>query len=536
MGAALIDVYFISELAHFFALLLGSSVVVSDISKSIMSQTLSFDLYIIFLMLLAGFSYTAVLGNSWLIIYGANALGAVIGNDSVRRFLATRSLVDAEANADYTRRLILDDAHRIVSGIYVPLYNFIARAVLVASFLIYLILESPSLTVLAFVILASYLSSLNLVMKRLVMEPSRRLTVLAGERIDRLKSIVDGHQYFNVFNRVGHFENYFSKKNTAYYKTKALIEFISTVPRLAIEGMIVIAVLLFLLFGATGVFSVDLTAISVFLLSIARIAPALQQAFSLALQARSHFPVFEDLIAAESLVVAEHDGGCPLDIFEEKDHLLISSLSVSFRDNHEIIYRDVKFERAAWTAIVGPSGLGKSTLLAYLSGYSLPPTRTTATRKGAVREPLGYGLASSQFVIKGSLLENIFLDLEMKTPTEFELGHAYELLCDVELAAELNVNECSLSEFEIDSSGSGLSVGQIQRLSLVRAFVNNPEVVLLDEPTSALNDDLTKRVFKKLRERFGNTTVICVTHAEIILPFFDRCIELDKKVEVTGHH
>lgn len=534
VGAALLDVYFISELAYFSSLLLAPSVSFSEITKTFMSETLLFEQYVTFLITLAGVSYSAVLANSYLIVRNANAIGAAFGNEAIERFLEGRTFVDVESLGEYTRRLILDDMHRIVSGIYVPMYNLIARMILILCFLIYLVFESPVLTSFATAGVAVYLLFLNLGMKKLIRVPSKRLTAYAGDRINLLNSITDGHHHLTVFGKTGQFSTFFASKNTAYYKTKGDLEFITTIPRLLIEGVIVIAVLVLVLLSTANASILDLSALLIFLLSMARIAPALQQSFSLAIQARSHIPVFEELNKSERKGTAAQNQYCPLDVFQKEDSLLIKSLSIRFSEDHKIKYHNVELKRGCWNVIVGRSGLGKSTLLAYLSGYQLPLWESIKAEKYSVKNSLVYGMAAQHFVVNGTLLDNIFLELGGRPPSKDELKAAFQLLSDVELASELKINESNFLAFNLDASGGGLSVGQVQRLSLVRAFVKDPDVVLLDEPTSALNDELAKRIFKRLKNRFQNKTVICVTHSEILLSFFDMCIQLDKKAEVIN--
>jgi len=131
-------------------------------------------------------------------------------------------------------------------------------------------------------------------------------------------------------------------------------------------------------------------------------------------------------------------------------------------------------------ALVGPNGAGKSTLLSVLAGALEPSTGGVERRKGvrvgwAPQRPAQYGRLSAR--------ENLELFAKLESEPEPE-----------EAAARL------LREFDLPgkSSPSGnLSVGNRQRLNLAIAFLGRPEVLLLDEPTAALDPEQRRRLWDR---------------------------------------
>ena len=133
-----------------------------------------------------------------------------------------------------------------------------------------------------------------------------------------------------------------------------------------------------------------------------------------------------------------------------------------------------------FVAIVGPSGCGKSTLLSMLCGL-LTPERGTITLDGAPlspksRQSIGYMLQKDQLFEWRTIEKNIFLGLEIQKKLDSE-SRAY---------ARSLLKTYGLYDFR-DAKPSELSGGMRQRAALIRTLILKPELLLLDEPFSALD-------------------------------------------------
>ncbi len=174
---------------------------------------------------------------------------------------------------------------------------------------------------------------------------------------------------------------------------------------------------------------------------------------------------------------------------------------------------NLSIQSGEFVAVVGMSGCGKSSLLKLMSGLVRPTTGSVTIHGQEVTKPLGIvGMAfqNPSLMPWRRALENVILPLEIKSEQRWlHSGNARE---HKEKAREL-LSKVGLSGFE-DKYPKELSGGMKQRVSLCRALIHQPELLLLDEPFGAL-DAFTREelwgVLQRLHKETG-CTVVLITH------------------------
>ena len=190
---------------------------------------------------------------------------------------------------------------------------------------------------------------------------------------------------------------------------------------------------------------------------------------------------------------------------------------------------DLHIDRGEVVSIVGPSGAGKTTLLQIIGTLDRPDTGTvrvdgidvttlSSKRLSDFRnQHLGFVFQFHQLLPEFTAIENIMIPAYIAgTSQKRAKERARELLDFMGLSdrATHKPNE--------------LSGGEKQRVAVARALVNNPAVILADEPSGSLdtrNKEELHQLFFDLRDRFGQTFVI-VTHDEALATLTDRTIHL----------
>lgn len=185
---------------------------------------------------------------------------------------------------------------------------------------------------------------------------------------------------------------------------------------------------------------------------------------------------------------------------------------------------DIEVNKGEIVVLFGPSGSGKSTLLNIIGGIddadegyiSIDGEKTADMNEKRLtqyrRKHLGYVFQMYNLIPNLTVRENI------------EVG-AY--LSDKALDTDEILNTLGLSD-HADKKPNQLSGGQQQRTSIGRALIKNPDILLCDEPTGALDYNTSKDILKLIEDvnkKYGNT-VIMVTHNDAIQNMADRVIKL----------
>jgi putative ABC transport system ATP-binding protein len=199
-----------------------------------------------------------------------------------------------------------------------------------------------------------------------------------------------------------------------------------------------------------------------------------------------------------------------------------------------------------FVAIMGPSGSGKSTLMHILGALDTPTTGTYKLNGRNInsrsedelahirRDDIGFVFQSFNLLPRTTVLRNVMLPLIYGRVSSEER----------ESRARNSLAAAGLAETHYDHLSNQLSGGQIQRVAIARALVNDPKIILADEPTGNLDSvtgEIVLGTFQKLNREKG-CTVILITHerdvaehAERIIFIKDGVIHSDAKTHTRRH-
>jgi len=188
-----------------------------------------------------------------------------------------------------------------------------------------------------------------------------------------------------------------------------------------------------------------------------------------------------------------------------------------------------EIKKGEFVAVIGHSGSGKTTLFNMIAGLIKPTsgkifidgkefTGLNANDMATFRnENMGYVLQGQSLLNNFTILDNVCMPAYLsKNKTEFK-----------EKAMKL-LEEIGLAELANDYP-SNLSGGEMRRVSIVRAMLNEPKIILADEPTSNLDPENSHKVMQMLRDiSNAGTTVLLSTHELEYLDYVDSVIKMEK--------
>ena len=208
--------------------------------------------------------------------------------------------------------------------------------------------------------------------------------------------------------------------------------------------------------------------------------------------------------------------------------LTISHLRKDFGSNQVLKDVDFQVEKGDVTCIIGASGSGKSTLLRCINLLETPTSGeilfhgqsilTGKVDRCAYRAKVGMVFQSFNLFNNMTVLENCMVGQTMVLKKGKE---------EARQAAMLYLERVGMAPY-INAKPRQISGGQKQRVAIARSLINNPSILLADEPTGNLDSTTSKEVlhmFKDLNRRQG-ITVILVTHDPKIAAFTDRAINM----------
>ncbi len=189
-----------------------------------------------------------------------------------------------------------------------------------------------------------------------------------------------------------------------------------------------------------------------------------------------------------------------------------------------------KIEKGEFVAIIGPSGSGKSTLMHILGALDMPTSGKYFLEGEEVsrfledelsdlrREKIGFVFQSFNLLPRTTVLQNVMLPLLFSGTSQKERVKR----------AEKSLKYAGLEEENLfEKFSNQLSGGQIQRVAIARALINDPAIILADEPTGNLDTKTSRVVMRAFQElnKEGHT-IILITHEKEIADFAGRIISI----------
>ena len=360
-------------------------------------------------------------------------------------------------------------------------------------------------------------------------------TVIANEFLNGIRQII-------AFRTAKGWLRRFERENRIFSELYAKGLVWITMPRSLMEFttvVLMLGLLLILWLFSADTFTAALPKLGIFAIALVRLLPSVTSFGRIRMEMMGSLPQAE--LAYQSITASiprRNDGTRDLDSF--KKAIIFEDVSFTYQGRDTLLKRvNLAFEKGKVTAIVGPSGAGKTTIINLILGL-FEPTNGRITVDGvhmgdykqdAWLSKIGF-VSQEAFIYHSTIAKNISFGRN---------GHSMDSIVK---AATIANAQGFISELPqgydtlVGERGMKLSGGQQQRIAIARAVLDEPELLIFDEATSSL-DTVSERLVQEAIDNVSkNRTVIIIAHRLSTISYADKIIVLDNGLvsEEGTHH
>ena len=399
-----------------------------------------------------------------------------------------------------------------------------------------LTINEPFYTLIVILSIAIFFTTIFKIKSRSVLKKGQNINLNQNIIVDTFESTVGYLQEVLVYN----LKNFFLKTLTKVSKEIAIsnseIRSIGMTPRIYLETFIIISVVLLVYFLNLTERSLllNISYLAVLAYGAQKCLPLVNSIYNLSISFKSSTPTvlsFLKILDNEKLDLEKKSDSLELLEFDKE----INLEKIFFRYNKSLppVLNNLNLiiNKGEKIAIKGKTGTGKSTLINLILGLVEPTqgkllidgTEINSTNKKNWQKNIAI-VPQTVFLNNSSILENIALGENFNEINFEKVKNSAKISCISEFIESLP----NKYKEKVGEKGIRLSGGQKQRIGLARALYRDPNVLVLDEPSNALDLKTENQVMKKLTSLSKKVTIIMISHSDNSLKFFDRIFNLDK--------
>lgn len=374
--------------------------------------------------------------------------------------------------------------------------------------------------------------------KRLTIWSNNKIK-FSGKIIQLLQQTFDSVKFIKIKNLEKKTIKDYEKDVESFSKYTRLQMFINEIPRIFLE-LIGVGSILFMLFLLYEENKVDLSylipTLGLLAISAFRLLPCINRiisnAQSMLNSVASINAVYENLNQKKEFSEKINKIN-----FTFKDKIELKNFSYKYPNSNKNIFNDTNLviTKNDFVCIAGESGVGKTTLADIILGL-LPPTHgkifiddqeLDKNNLSSWQSKIGF-VPQSIILFNDTIKENIAL---INDETNFDQKAFRDAIKNAQLVDFINEKD-QKENFIIDEKGKNLSVGQIQRIGIARALYFNPDILVFDEFTSALDEKNQDNLIEVIKNISKDKTIIVISHSQKILNAANKVIQIDKSKNI----
>jgi ABC-type multidrug transport system fused ATPase/permease subunit len=421
----------------------------------------------------------------------------------------------------------------IISQQYIiPYLNLYVNSLICIGIAVVLICVNLSLFIGIFLFVGICYVMISIINREKIINSGKIVSRCLTELNQILNITFEGYIENKIYQNEKFFQNRFEKINKELNNSLRKIDFLRIYPRYLIEslGVIFLCLMGYLMILNGDEIGVVLPILGTVAFCAQRLIPSAQQIYYSWSAIKSSKFVVNEII--EYLNIPKETQSDQYIFSNNFDKLQFQNVSFKYKGESIFILKDIDFifNKKDKIGLIGESGSGKSTFLKMFIGIlepvngniSINNSMSLTSNQRFLWKRISY-ISQKLTIIPGTILDNIAPGVEI---SEVELGKVKQAAQSAKISDFINELP---HQYLTRIGGTGFlpSQGQIQRIILARALYRDPEILILDEFTSALDPITESRIISEILELFKDKSILMVSHKAPTLQLCDRIYEVN---------
>jgi ATP-binding cassette, subfamily B, bacterial PglK len=439
-----------------------------------------------------------------------------------------------EDSSKFSKSMLSDIGNYVNTGI-LPIINLLRSLLVILILFFFLISQKGLIVVQIFFVAIFFFYILIKISKSRLSKASKRNNSILEGRYKFIAQIVNGYREIRILQLHKHFINKYLNNEYFFTRLEVFKKLVSILPKYLIELLLILSVITLIIFNLD-----DFQSAIPFVALIAFVGLRCQPLFIHVATSIANIQVYKDQlnIIQEKIDKIIKDKQqiqqkkIQRNLFKQKKINLIEFKNVSFSyDDHSEILKNIniKFEKGNIYGIKGVNGSGKSTLTDLLTGLLEPNIGSIFADEILIKDDphswqnnVSY-LSQSFFLFNDSIKNNITLNFENNQMIDKNL---YESSIKKTKLNDLVDQKIEGDNFQILDFGKNLSGGQRQKIALSRLLYKNSNIIIMDEASSAMDQQSSKNINDLLQSIKKDKIIIIISHSKTDLDNCDIVFEI----------
>ena len=398
-----------------------------------------------------------------------------------------------------------------------------------------LVMNEPYYTPIIIVSIILFFLAIYKIKSSIVLKKGQTVNLNQNSLIDIFQNAVGYFPEIIVYNIRNFFLKNLSKLSKETAKSSADVRIISATPKVYLETFVIIFVVLIVYLTDFNERSLEsnISYFAILAFGAQKCLPLISNVYLLSINFKAAIPTVSFFLNILDEGNTNKIKDQEYDALKFEKIIKLENISYQYNKNSPIILNKFSFDisKGDKIAIKGRTGSGKSTLINIISGllnpskgkFLIDETLIDSENLKNWQKNLAI-VPQTVFLNDSSVLENIAIAHEFNS-IDFKKAKNVAKIAQIDAFIESLPNKYNE---RVGERGVRLSGGQRQRIGIARALYRDAKVIILDEPTNALDFDTESLVMDSITNLSKDTTLIMISHSDSSLRYFDKIIDLDK--------